>query len=380
LGERKKVTLHDIARAAGVSVATVDRVFNKRAPVRGQTRNRVEEALRRLETGPPQKLPRVSPEAAKPLRFDFVLHSGHSFVGTMTQAMHIIGQGFNRHRVTFQVHPLVTFDSAALSGLLLDVSRDSDGIALISREHAAITAAVNRIIAEGVPVVTLTTDLPETRRIGYVGINNVSAGRTAGSLMGRFTGGREGEVILVVSGSYRAQAEREMGFRSILRETYPNLTVRESINSDDRSEESYQRMGQLFAAGHRPLGVYNVAGGNTGIARAMADFALSRKVAFIGHELNDDSHHLLAHGEMDAVIDQDTRAEVFMAANTLLSHHGRELVRPILTPAPPLVVLRENVADVTAYRERRWQNWRDAGADVDTYPPANTMATEPLRA
>lgn len=43
-----KITLSDIAREANVSVATVDRVLNKRAAVKESTRHRVLEAARRL--------------------------------------------------------------------------------------------------------------------------------------------------------------------------------------------------------------------------------------------------------------------------------------------------------------------------------------------
>ena len=41
-------TVHDVARAAGVSLSTVDRVLNGRSSVRRATRERVEEAMRAL--------------------------------------------------------------------------------------------------------------------------------------------------------------------------------------------------------------------------------------------------------------------------------------------------------------------------------------------
>ncbi|MGO7428896.1 LacI family DNA-binding transcriptional regulator, partial [Rhizobium ruizarguesonis] len=41
-------TVHDIAAAAGVSLATVDRVLNQRPGVRNVTREKVETAIREL--------------------------------------------------------------------------------------------------------------------------------------------------------------------------------------------------------------------------------------------------------------------------------------------------------------------------------------------
>ena len=43
-----KPTVHDIARLAGVSLATVDRVLNGRPGVRSVTRERVNEAIASL--------------------------------------------------------------------------------------------------------------------------------------------------------------------------------------------------------------------------------------------------------------------------------------------------------------------------------------------
>ena len=38
-------TVHDLAKAAGVSLATVDRVLNRRSGVRDETRRKVDEAV-----------------------------------------------------------------------------------------------------------------------------------------------------------------------------------------------------------------------------------------------------------------------------------------------------------------------------------------------
>ncbi|HHY50059.1 MAG TPA: LacI family transcriptional regulator, partial [Alphaproteobacteria bacterium] len=47
--ESRRATVHDVAREAGVSLATVDRVLNGRPGVRPATADKVEEAIRALD-------------------------------------------------------------------------------------------------------------------------------------------------------------------------------------------------------------------------------------------------------------------------------------------------------------------------------------------
>ena len=67
-------TIEDVARQAGVSVATVDRVLNGRAAVRPNTVERVEKAIRILSYHPDRLAARLA--RAKEFRFCFVLPEG----------------------------------------------------------------------------------------------------------------------------------------------------------------------------------------------------------------------------------------------------------------------------------------------------------------
>ena len=51
-------------------------------------------------------------------------------------------------------------------------------------EHPLVREAVHTLAEEGVPVVTLVSDLSNSRRAGYVGLDNRAAGRTAALLLG----------------------------------------------------------------------------------------------------------------------------------------------------------------------------------------------------
>ena len=216
-----------------------------------------------------------------------------------------------------------------------------DGLLLVAREHFAINRAVQAGMADGTPVVCLTTDLPGSGRTAYVGMDQERAGSTAAWLMGRLTGGRPGRIVLVASAPYRCQEEREIGFRRVLRTEFPTLSVEESINSSDDPDFAYATMREILAAGPAPLGVYNTAGGNVGIARAIAEAGLTGAMAFIGHELNENSARLLEEGGMDAVLSHDVAAELRQAVAII---RGRLAGVPVPEEAParPLIVTKYN--------------------------------------
>ena len=112
---------------------------------------------------------------------------------------------------------------------------------------------------------------------------------------------------------------------------------------DDR-ENAYAEACALLDRHPDLSAIYNVGGGNSGIARALKERGRQRSVVFIGHEVTDGSKALLLDGTLDAVIDQNPRVEAREALN-VLSHAIRGLA---YEPHPPRlqVVFKENIPEV----------------------------------
>ena len=93
-------------------------------------------------------------------------------------------------------------------------------------DHPLVRAAIDELVAHDVVVVTLVSDVPGSQRSRFVGIDNVTAGRTAASLLGRFVGPRAGQVGM--SWSRRAladHAERLFGFERVMAAEYGHLRL-----------------------------------------------------------------------------------------------------------------------------------------------------------
>jgi LacI family transcriptional regulator len=146
--------------------------------------------------------------------------------------------------------------------------------------------------------------------------------------MGQVVGAREAKILLVYSAPYRCQEERELGFRRVLRSEHQHLAVEERLNSNDDSEYVHRNVMRYIADRGPPAGIYNVAGGNAGVGRALTDSDLVDKVVFVGHELNANSRVLLESGVMRFAIGHDVVDEVAMAAEHAVALLGKRAVPP----------------------------------------------------
>ena len=64
---------------------------------------------------------------------------------------------------------------------------DADALIVVAPRHPLIEEVLEKV-GRAKPLITLVTDLPRITRHAYVGLDNLSAGRVAGDLMGRLIG------------------------------------------------------------------------------------------------------------------------------------------------------------------------------------------------
>lgn len=295
LDRRPKVA--DVAARAGVSTATVDRVINGRGGVHQKTIARVEEAIREIVGG---RLP--APDPAH--RFDVVL-SGERGGGTKALA-DAFARAAENAGANVEVSFVDTMNPDALAERLRACAqRGSSGIAVQVLDHALVRDAVAELAGANIRVVTVLTDITGIDHLGYFGLDNRAAGRTAGFLMGRFCRGG-GKLAVVWGGQlYRSHEERESGFRSVLRAARPDLQSVELITGNDNPEMTFARVRDALDLHKDLIGIYCVGGGIAGAADAIERAGLAPQIVLIGHNYNPETKPYLLSGTIHALIHQD---------------------------------------------------------------------------
>ena len=295
----------------------MDRVLHGRAGVHPRTRDKVNQALAQLEAEYEDMAPKpfgTSSASQNPQRFGFIIQAGQAFTESFLAAIEKQRNG-DRHRL-LQIEGLGAASDEAVVEAIKGWTGGLDGLAIVCKNIPPIIDELKRLRQAGKHVMALVSDLESSARSAYLGIDNRAAGNVAAYLMGRHLEERSGAQVAVVVGSfsYRCHEDREIGFRSIMRQQFEGIEVLEVIKGKDSDEATYDAVRKLLQVKPYIAGVYNVAGGNRGLAEALAELQRAHRPVYITHELNRVTEPLLRTQQIDYLIVQDLDEMVRRAA------------------------------------------------------------------
>ncbi|WP_111768447.1 LacI family DNA-binding transcriptional regulator [Nakamurella deserti] len=326
--------VREIARQAGLSEATVDRVLNHRPGVRASTAALVGQAIADLDRQASQL--RMN---GRTFLVDVVVQAPDRFSAEVRAALEAELPSLRPAAVRARFDFRERARPVEMVKVLDDIGhRGSAGVILKAPDVPEIAAAVDSLARRGIPVVTLVTDLPLSRRVAYVGIDNRAAGSTAAYLVDRLLGERPGAVLMALSRSvFRGEEEREIGFRATMRRRAAGRVLVEQTDTDgldgtvrESTLRTLERHPEIYA-------VYSIGGGNRAVLDAFEVAGRPCRV-FVGHDLDRDNLALLREEKLTAVLHHDLRYDLRLACHTIMQAHGA-IDGPITSVRSPVHVV-----------------------------------------
>ena len=324
-----KPTTRDLAREAGVSIATVDRVLNGRSGVRRQTIDKVNRAVEKL--GFVRDISAANLARKRSYRFLFVLPaSPGQFQSELLNRIDEANTALMSERVHAETVYVAENDAHAIASALDGIDPgQTDGIAIMAPASPQVRDAIERLIRNGINVVSFISRQVNSDEAHFVGIDNVAAGRTAGRLMGWFSQNRGGD-ILVVCDTMNAidTLERRYGFDQIINAEFAALRVLPSVECYSDSQRTRTVLRNVIDRHPAVLGVYVAVSEAERVVPALVDIMADRSPLIIAHERTPFTEAALRTGRISAVIAQNPGHVVRSALRVLKAWiDGRQTIQ-----------------------------------------------------
>ncbi|HWR52187.1 MAG TPA: substrate-binding domain-containing protein [Bryobacteraceae bacterium] len=113
------------------------------------------------------------------------------------------------------------------------LGRKPTGILVSAADAAVITPEIDAAVAQGVPVITIDSDAPNSKRLTFIGTNNYEAGRMGGALAAKALNGK-GNVVVFTMPEQTNLKERLNGYEQVFRGTGIKIADIVDIKGDPR--------------------------------------------------------------------------------------------------------------------------------------------------
>ncbi|WP_312053932.1 substrate-binding domain-containing protein [Pantoea brenneri] len=312
-----KFTLKQIAAQSGLSLATIDRALHQRGRVHAQTQHRIRQAIADLEL-----LQKTALAKGRTLYFDVIMHTPDRFRELVREAFSSQIASFASFKLQLRFHFSETLTASEINALLSKSALHSHGIILKAAHSELLNPAIDMLLKQRIPVVTVMSDLPTSARLRYIGMDNFDAGKVAAFLMTKWLRSAQSHIVAITgSRDFIGEQERIEGFERAMQQFAPQHRVSVVAGGYGIDPLMYQSLKQFLQAHPETDAVYTVGGGNPGILRAFEE--QNRPInAFIGHDLDRENRALMQAGKIDALIEHNLQLDAQHAFRTLLEFHG----------------------------------------------------------
>jgi len=190
---------------------------------------------------------------------------------------------------------------------LLDMAIQAkvDGI-IVQALNDSFTPLINKAVKEGIPVITIDTDAPDSLRLAYIGTDNYEAGRLAGQTLVKDTAGKAKIGIITggVDNAYKQHQLRVQGFKEAIEkiEGIKIIAIDESNLTRVQAEEKAYKMLKK----HKDITAFYGTSSLDGIGIAAAARSLNRQndLYVISFDSLEENLDLLHKEEINAIVEQ----------------------------------------------------------------------------
>lgn len=337
-------TTKDLALAAGVSLATVDRVLNERPGVKAHTIEKVNAAI--VQIGFVRNLSAANLARNKSYNLIFILPlRGDFFLKELLLQIENAKKTFAADTVNLHIKQIEVEDPHGVASFLSNLDEHHvDGIAIMIPESPQSRDALKRLFERNIKVVQLFSGKANSGYSDIVGIDNFSAGATAGALMGRFKSSTKGKIAIIADTMLSTDSiQRRLGFDKIINEEFPALSTLPSLETHSDLERTNQIVETIFKNHTDISGIYILSPEPRLSIEAISKFGNGRELATIAHERTIFTEEALRAETIDAIIAQNPGHAIRSAVRILKARSEKRELAEEQDKIRIEILLKENL-------------------------------------
>lgn len=342
----RNIRIKDIARLAGVSKGTVDRVLHKRGRVSADASRRVMKVLEEIDYKPnliartlsSSKNHKIIALLPDPEKDAYWAQTREGVLQAETEWAH--------YNIAVQ---LFFFDQYNKESF-----KQRADEARITKPDGIITAPIfynealiffKELKKDEIPYVLFNTNIPEVEPLSFIGQDSFHSGKVGAELM--YLGQHEGGTLAVLHLDEDLRnsvhlIQKEKGFREYFRNKNTlSFDIREvSLKPADPGFE--ERLNEILD--HPQLkGIFVSTSKGTAVIASFLEKAGKQKIRLIGYDILDENLKYLRAGTIDFLINQNPKGQAFLGVSHLANHLVFKKPAPELDLFPLEVITQQNL-------------------------------------
>jgi LacI family transcriptional regulator len=206
-----------------------------------------------------------------------------------------------------------------------------------------LAAVIRQIVGQGIPMLCVASDAPDSGRIASVTVDAYTSGALAAELLSHKL--QIPSRVATITGELATfdHAEKLRGFAASLAMLAPHLTLLPVVESHESPEDAYRQSMALLKGKTRPDAIYISTANSLPVLRALEELKLLGRVQVITTDLYPELVPLLESGKVLATLYQRPEAQGKTAFEKLIGHL-MDKDKPVKTHRfAPHIILRSNL-------------------------------------
>lgn len=324
MANRKNITIKDIARMAGVSAGTVDRVLHNRGRVSEDALQKVVSVLDQIDYKP--NLIARTLGSKKNYRIVVLVPDPEQdpYWDLCRTGIRQAEAEWAQYGVTVDPYFFDLFDKQSFNTAAQNVyDANPDGILIAPVFYHEVLPFFELYSQSSIPYVLFNTNIPEATPLGFIGQDLQQSGRVGAELISL---GQEAPCSFAVLHIYEDMhnavhlLEKEKGFREFFTDKNNNGYTIKTYDLSNLDEQATQQKILELMDEPQLRGIFASTSSGSYIAASLLEKHGKNNIRLIGYDLLEKNLQYMRSGVIDFLINQNPKRQAFTGISHLANH------------------------------------------------------------